>query len=88
MLGDMNIVGPRAVNAALSKMSSAAIPNYAERMKVKPGLIGLATVIIAGKRLDLDAELAADLHYVKNRSLLLDCWILSRAIWRALRFEL
>lgn len=40
MLGDMNLCGPRPVRPEIMEVYKASIPNYEERFKVKPGLIG------------------------------------------------
>lgn len=42
--GDMSLVGPRALDHPEQKLLEAQIPSFSERLKVRPGLTGLAQV--------------------------------------------
>ena len=87
--GDMSLVGPRphAPNTkAAGKLFEAAVPGYAARHRVKPGITGWAqvngwrgetqTTEQIRKRVELD------LHYIQNWSLGLDVKILILTIMR------
>lgn len=69
--GDMSLVGPRP--------TSFGIETYecwqAERLEVKPGLTGLWQIRARGD-LDFDHRVRLDIAYVRQRSLMLDLWIL------------
>jgi len=87
--GEMSLVGPRPHIPAHDAEFAAALPHYDARFVVKPGMTGLAQVRgwrgeITNSRA-LAARLAADLHYVRTRSLWLDCKIMAATalrIWR------
>lgn len=87
--GDMNLVGPRPhpvtnlevmILAArnLSEMSAQAIPYYAIRCSVRPGMTGWAQVRYAyANTLEEEMEkVRYDLYYIKHGSLWLDLRIL------------
>lgn len=72
--GDMSLVGPRPERPEFVPMLEASIPNYGKRMKVRPGVTGLAQVQLPPDT-DLDSvrrKLACDLHYAQNNGLWLD----------------
>jgi len=78
--GDMSLVGPRPDAIAVAEVLGAEIPHYWLRTTVRPGLTGWAQI-----RAGYVASLAQgrirhefDLCYLKDRSLLLDLWILLR----------
>lgn len=74
--GDMALVGPRPHALAHDRRYATSIPNYEQRFQVKPGITGLAQVLDLRGGADTDASintrLAADLNYVKSRSIALD----------------
>ncbi len=77
--GDMSFVPGRARNAPiLSPILSAAIPYYAERHWVRPGITGWAQINYPyGASIeDARRKLSYDLYYVKNQSIFLDFLIL------------
>ena len=81
--GQMSIVGPRPEQPSLAEQYVLAIPAFAYRCVVKPGITGWAQVR-AGYAADLEetrVKLSYDLFYVKNISLALDVQILLRTIW-------
>jgi putative colanic acid biosynthesis UDP-glucose lipid carrier transferase len=87
--GEMSLVGPRPHAIAHDEYYGAALPNYAVRQQVKPGITGWAqvngargetpTLDIMQTRIDLDA------WYVENTSLALDLLILARTPMEVLR---
>jgi exopolysaccharide biosynthesis polyprenyl glycosylphosphotransferase len=76
--GDMSVVGPRPERPYFVDKLSGAIPFYAHRHSVKPGITGWAQVNAPyGASIeDAREKLRYDLYYVKNRCLLLDFRIL------------
>lgn len=72
--GDMAVIGPRPERPCFVEHLSRAIPRYADRHQVKPGITGWAQVNYPYGASTEDAlnKLAFDLYYVNNRSLLLD----------------
>ena len=84
--GDLSLVGPRPELPALAHKYSARIPYYNARYLIAPGLSGWAQL-----RHDSDPhhgvglaetkeKLSYDLYYLKNRSLLLDLFIILQTI--------
>lgn len=80
--GDMSLIGPRPERPFFVEQLVRAIPFYAERHQVRPGITGWAQVNYPyGASVD-DArcKLSFDLYYVKNRSLLIDLQILLKTV--------
>jgi exopolysaccharide biosynthesis polyprenyl glycosylphosphotransferase len=75
--GQMSLVGPRPERAAFIARLAPAIPFYAERMMVKPGITGWAQVRQPYAASDEAArrKLQADLYYIKHMSFLTDLYI-------------
>ena len=76
--GDMNLVGPRPHPVVNYELFARAIPYYALRAAVRPGVTGWAQVRY-GYANDLDEEtekMRYDLYYVKHLSIWLDVRIL------------
>jgi exopolysaccharide biosynthesis polyprenyl glycosylphosphotransferase len=72
--GDMSVVGPRPERPEFVEILQEAIPGYALRHSVKPGITGLAQVRYAyGASID-DARVKHiyDVDYLRHRSLPLD----------------
>ena len=90
--GEMSLVGPRAHALhmkVVDRLYHEAMPGYARRHCVKPGLTGLAQ--INGCRGEIDtiekaeARLRYDLEYISQWSLLLDLKIVLQTPFRAFR---
>jgi lipopolysaccharide/colanic/teichoic acid biosynthesis glycosyltransferase len=78
MRGDMSLVGPRPERPEFVPRLENQIPGYRERLRVRPGVAGLAQVQLPPDT-DLDSvqrKLAYDLYYVRRMSLWLDLRIL------------
>ena len=74
--GDMSLVGPRPHALAHDRFYGDLIPNYAGRLRTRPGLTGLAQVAgLRGETRELN-EMAErvryDLRYIEQWSILLD----------------
>lgn len=80
--GEMSLVGPRPERPMFVEALAKVIPFYRERGYVKPGITGWAQVNFpyGASVEDARQKLSYDLYYVKNRSLLLDLFILMATI--------
>jgi len=94
--GDMSFVGPRAlrpeeieVDGAGVSIALDAIPGFAERVSVQPGLTGIAQ-IYAPRDVSRRQKFRFDRLYIRRRSFFLDLrlivlsfWITFRGTWEA-----
>jgi putative colanic acid biosynthesis UDP-glucose lipid carrier transferase len=85
--GEMSVVGPRPHLVEHNRLFSEHLTSYHIRSFVRPGMTGLAQV--RGFRGEaapgaIAARLSADLLYLENWSLLLDCGIIARTCWQIL----
>jgi lipopolysaccharide/colanic/teichoic acid biosynthesis glycosyltransferase len=94
--GEMSFVGPRALpinerqrREAGADLADEHISGFAERLRVRPGLTGLAQ-IWAPRDVPRRHKFKYDLVYLKQQSFWLDlklialsCWITVRASWEA-----
>jgi lipopolysaccharide/colanic/teichoic acid biosynthesis glycosyltransferase len=77
--GDMTIVGPRPERPQLVEELVTALPDYALRTRVPPGITGMAQ-IYNGYDDSLDSasrKVEYDLYYIRNSSLQLDLQIMA-----------
>ena len=74
-VGDMSFVGPRPERECYYDAFETYIHGFHERLKVKPGLTGLAQVT-GGSLMRPEDKIIYDIEYIKNRSLWLDIRIL------------
>ena len=76
--GDMAFIGPRPERPAFVEKLARAIPHYADRAVVRPGITGWAQVSFPYGASEEDSrhKLTYDLYYVRHRSLFLDLLIL------------
>ncbi len=84
--GEMVLTGPRPERPEFVHLLSKEIPNYEERLSVKPGITGLAQV-----NLPPDSDLQSvekkqklDLHYIKTATFWLDQRLLASTVFRVL----
>ena len=78
--GDMALVGPRPERPDFMENFSREIPNYLDRLGLRPGLTGIAQVV-NGYDNDLDGfrrKVAYDLLYLENCCLINDVKIVAR----------
>lgn len=80
--GDMSLVGPRPERPEIIRNLMMHIPNYLDRLNVKPGLTGLAQ-IENGYDESIESakvKVAWDLEYVRTRGWAMDLKILGRTV--------
>ena len=80
--GQMSFVGPRPERPEFTGLLDEAVPHYARRHLVKPGLTGWAQVNYpyGASVEDAAAKLEYDLYYVQHFSLVLDLWIVIKTL--------
>ena len=77
--GDMSVVGPRPELEFFYRKFEKTIPNFRDRLAVKPGLTGWAQVN-GGYDLLPEEKLKYDIEYIKIRSITVDVKVLFRTI--------
>lgn len=82
LLGHMSLVGPRPERPAFVEQLAHAVPFYAQRHFVKPGITGWAQVRYSygASRVDARQKLEFDLFYVKHHSLAFDLMVLLQTV--------
>jgi lipopolysaccharide/colanic/teichoic acid biosynthesis glycosyltransferase len=76
--GEMSLIGPRPERPHFTAQLARVIPLYDDRTRILPGITGWAQVNYPyGASIeDAQIKLTYDLHYIRNRTLLLDFYIL------------
>jgi lipopolysaccharide/colanic/teichoic acid biosynthesis glycosyltransferase len=82
--GDMSIVGPRPIRPTFFEELARDIPQYWQRLVVRPGLTGFAQTRM-GREEAWAEKLAHDLEYIADRSVGLYLRVVAATIWRVLR---
>ncbi|HLW75694.1 MAG TPA: sugar transferase [Bryobacteraceae bacterium] len=84
--GDMSLVGPRPDRVEFGERLEEAIPAHAQRLAVRPGIVGWAELQqrMEGSEHDAWKRLEYDLYYVKHLSAILDVFVLLRWIRESL----
>lgn len=77
--GDLSIVGPRPEREIFYNEFETYVHGFRERLKVKPGLTGLAQVS-GGYDLKPEEKILYDVEYIKKRSLWQDMKIMLKTI--------
>lgn len=77
--GDMSLVGPRPERECFYKEFETYVHGFSERLKVKPGLTGLAQVN-GGYELKPEEKILYDVEYIKTRSLLVDLKLIFKTV--------
>ena len=72
--GDMSFVGPRALSVEEHYFIEKDIPEFSKRLKIRPGLTGLAQVYNTDD--ESEAKLKYDLEYMNTMNPLLDLKLL------------
>ncbi|MFJ8453090.1 MULTISPECIES: sugar transferase [Bacillus cereus group] len=78
--GDMSFVGPRPEREYFYKKFEANIPEFKNRLLVKPGLTGWAQ-INGGYNLDPREKLKLDMEYVELKTIRMDIRILCKTVF-------
>ncbi len=76
--GDISLVGPRPERPELIKEASMTVPDFEDRLAVRPGLTGLAQVRGSYSTSNRN-KLRYDRLYIKNMSLWLDVALLAKS---------
>ena len=79
--GEMSLVGPRPEMPLHVKLFSCRIPEFSERLAVRPGLTGLAQVRGWRGNTSIYQRLKSDLQYVDSRGPSRYVDILARTVW-------
>ncbi len=89
MFGDMSLIGPRPERPEFTQHISGSVPNFAERLRIRPGITGLAQVRYhyAASLKDTARKLKYDLLYIKRMCWLLDFQIIFWTLGRVLTGE-
>jgi len=82
--GDMSLVGPRPIRPTFFEELARDIPQYWQRLVVRPGLTGLAQTRM-GREEAWAEKLAHDLEYIADRSVSLYLRVVAATVWRVLR---
>ena len=91
LVGDMSVVGPRALRPGEVEsrgdgglVSADAVPGFIERSSIPPGLTGLAQ-LYAPRDVSRRCKFRYDRLYVRRRSFLLDMRLIAVSFWISLR---
>jgi lipopolysaccharide/colanic/teichoic acid biosynthesis glycosyltransferase len=82
--GDMSLVGPRPIRPAFFEELCVQIPQYWQRLVVRPGMTGFAQIRLTRSDSWSD-KLAHDLEYIADRSVHLYARVLVETVWRTAR---
>ena len=77
--GKLSLIGPRPEREVFYEAFEEHVHGFRERLKVKPGITGLAQVS-GGYDLRPEEKVLYDIEYIKNRSLLLEIKILFKTV--------
>ena len=91
LVGDMSVVGPRALRPGEVEVRgdgafvpADAVPGFVERSSIPPGLTGLAQ-LYAPRDVSRRSKFRYDRLYVRRRSFLLDLRLIAVSFWISLR---
>jgi len=79
MAGHMKLIGPRPERPELAEEFYEELPEFRNRLLVKPGLTGLAQVN-GGYELTPAEKLVFDMEYIEKRCLLVDARIILKTV--------
>lgn len=77
--GDLSLVGPRPERECFYEEFEKYVHGFSERLKVKPGLTGLAQVN-GGYTLKPEEKIVYDVEYIKNRGFWYDLKIIFKTV--------
>jgi lipopolysaccharide/colanic/teichoic acid biosynthesis glycosyltransferase len=81
--GDMSIVGPRPIRPPFFVELCERIPQYWQRLVIRPGVTGFAQTRMSREETWAD-KLAHDMEYIADRSVRLYLRVILATIWRVL----
>src|SRR5919201_2516148 len=82
--GDMSIVGPPPIRPTFFEELARDIPQYWQRLVVRPGLTGFAQTRM-GREEAWAEKLAHDLEYIADRSVGLYMRVVAATVWRVFK---
>ena len=82
--GEMSLVGPRPERPALAEQFNREVPGFSQRLRVRPGIAGLAQVR-GSYWTDPSYKLKYDNLYIETMSPWLDIKLLFLAVWVAVK---
>jgi len=78
--GEMSLVGPRPIRPAFFGELCREIPEYWQRLVVRPGVTGLAQLRLT-REMTWEEKLAHDLEYIADRSVRLYLQVILTTVW-------
>ncbi len=80
--GEMNLIGPRPERPEFLSFLTQEVPGYTHRLAVRPGLTGLAQIChgYTDSAMGARHKHLYDMHYIRNRSYILDFKIILKTI--------
>jgi lipopolysaccharide/colanic/teichoic acid biosynthesis glycosyltransferase len=78
--GEMSIVGPRPIRPRFFEELCVGIPEYWQRLVVRPGITGLAQLRLT-REMTWAEKLAHDLEYIADRSVRLYLSVIATTVW-------
>jgi lipopolysaccharide/colanic/teichoic acid biosynthesis glycosyltransferase len=78
--GEMSLVGPRPIRPTFFGELCQGIPEYWQRLVVRPGITGLAQLRLT-REMTWGEKLAHDLEYIADRSLRLYLSVIFTTVW-------
>jgi lipopolysaccharide/colanic/teichoic acid biosynthesis glycosyltransferase len=78
--GDMSLVGPRPIRPAFFEELCISVPEYWQRLVVRPGVTGLAQLRLT-REMTWAEKLAHDLEYIADRSVNLYLSVIFTTVW-------
>jgi lipopolysaccharide/colanic/teichoic acid biosynthesis glycosyltransferase len=83
LLGDMATVGPRPIRPTFFEELCEQVPQYWQRLVVRPGMTGFAQLRMT-REMSWAEKLAHDLEYIADRSVGLYLRVLTATAWRVI----
>ncbi len=85
--GEMSLIGPRPDYIVHARRYLTEIPGYRQRHVMRPGISGLAQITVGyvDTAEGVRAKTEADLYYIRNASVLVDCRIALRTLLTVIR---
>jgi lipopolysaccharide/colanic/teichoic acid biosynthesis glycosyltransferase len=80
LTGDMSLVGPRPIRPTFFAELCAGIPQYWQRLVVRPGITGLAQLRLT-REMTWAEKLAHDMEYIADRSVGLYLSVIATTAW-------